>query len=85
MHVSWLWEQAAPMPRAMAGVMAADLAARAVRAKGHVWLSDAPDQRHLYQQVGRRWTLVPDGGWGEDPPSTRIVAIGITAQGAGWT
>jgi G3E family GTPase len=85
MHVSWLWEQAAPMPRAMAGVMAADLSARAVRAKGHVWLSEAPDQRHLYQQVGRRWTLVPDGGWGDDPPSTRIVAIGITAQGAGWT
>jgi G3E family GTPase len=61
--------------------MAADLVARAVRAKGYVWLSDAPDQRHLYQQVGRRWTLVPDGSWGAERAATRIVAIGIGSQG----
>ena len=49
----------------------------AIRAKGHVALSDALEVRHLYQKVGRRWTLVPDDGWGDEPPCTRIVAIRI--------
>jgi G3E family GTPase len=77
LHVTWLRENSAPMSRGEAEAMAADLVARAVRAKGHVLLSEAPDQRHLYQQVGRRWTLVPDGGWGAERAATRIVAIGI--------
>jgi G3E family GTPase len=68
------------MSRAEAGAMAADLVARAVRAKGHVWLSEAPSQRHLYQQVGRRWTLVPDGSWGAEGAATRVVAIGIRGK-----
>jgi G3E family GTPase len=69
------------MSRAEAEEMAADLVARAVRAKGHVLLFEAPDQRHLYQQVGRRWTLVPDGSWGAERAATRIVAIGIASPG----
>jgi G3E family GTPase len=81
LHVSWLREEPAPMSRAEAEAMAADLVARAVRAKGHVWLSEAPDQRQLYQQVGRRWTLVPDGSWGAEGAATRVVAIGIAPQG----
>jgi G3E family GTPase len=80
LHVTWLREDSVPMSRAEAEVMAADLVARAVRAKGHVWLSEAPDQRHLYQQVGRRWTLVPDGSWCAERAATRIVAIGIASQ-----
>ena len=81
LHVTWLRENSAPMSRTEAEEMAADLVARAVRAKGHVWLSEAPDQRHLYQQVGRRWTLVPDGSWGAERAATRIVAIGIASRG----
>jgi G3E family GTPase len=81
LHVTWLRENSAPMSRAEAEAMAADLVARAVRAKGHVLLSEAPDQRHLYQQVGQRWTLVPDGSWGAERAATRIVAIGIASQG----
>ncbi len=79
LHVTWIRENSAPMSRVEAEEMAADLVARAVRAKGHVLLSEAPDQRHLYQQVGRRWTLVPDGSWGAERAATRIVAIGIAS------
>jgi G3E family GTPase len=50
-----------------------------VRAKGHVALTETPDVRHLYQQVGRRWTLVEDGRWGESDPLTRIVTISVRA------
>lgn len=67
----------APMTRAEFEGLARDLAPRAVRAKGFVALSDAPEVRHLYQQVGRRWTLVEAGPWGSLAPCTRIVVIAV--------
>lgn len=66
-----------PMSRAAFEELAREQMGLAIRAKGHVALSDAPEVRHLYQKVGRRWTLVADGGWGEEPPRTRIVTIRI--------
>jgi G3E family GTPase len=76
-HVTWLWESRTPLSQADLDAMAAGLVVKAVRAKGHLLLADAPDRRQLYQQVGRRWTLTPDGDWGGENPSTRIVAIGV--------
>lgn len=67
-----------PMTRAEFETIALDLSARAVRAKGHVALCDANGVRHLYQQVGSRWTLVPDGTWQGSEPVTRIVTITVT-------
>jgi G3E family GTPase len=66
-----------PISRAAFEELAREQMGLAIRAKGHVALSDAPEVRHLYQKVGRRWTLVPDGAWGEEPPRTRIVTIRI--------
>jgi G3E family GTPase len=82
-HATWVWENAAPISRTEIDTMATGLVARAVRAKGHVHLSDSPDQRRLYQQVGRRWSLVPDGGWGGETPATSIVVIEIRGTVAG--
>lgn len=82
-HATWVWENAAPMSRTEVDEMATGLVARAVRAKGHVYLSDSRDRRHLYQQVGRRWSLIPDGGWGDETPATRIVAIEISGTVTG--
>lgn len=80
LHESWLVTRDAPLSKADVAAMVADLTRRAVRAKGHVHLADAPGARHLYQQVGQRWTLVPDGTWGQRPPATAIVAIGIAGD-----
>jgi G3E family GTPase len=74
---SAVWERLDPMSRTDFGVLAARLATRAIRAKGHVALADAPDTRHLYQQVGHRWTLTPDGSWRDAKPITRIVSISL--------
>jgi G3E family GTPase len=82
-HVTWLWESRSPLTQDDVEAMAAELVHKAVRAKGHVLLAATPDQRQLYQQVGRRWTLTADGGWGADTPATRIVAIAIRESVAG--
>ncbi|SEB07024.1 CobW family GTP-binding protein [Rubrimonas cliftonensis] len=77
-YKSALFERAEPMSRAEIEALAAKLSAQAIRAKGHVSLAEDPSARHLYQQVGRRWTLTPNGRWGATTPSTRIVSIGIS-------
>ena len=46
------------------------------RAKGLVLLSEDPDRRYVYQQVGHRWTLEPGSAWGAVPWGTRLVVIG---------
>lgn len=46
------------------------------RAKGMVYVAEAPAERHILQVVGKRASLSKGEGWGEQPPATRIVVIG---------
>ncbi len=46
-----------------------------LRAKGTLHLADAPEHRHVYQLVGRRWRLSRDIVWGEIHPRSEIVVI----------
>lgn len=66
-----------PMTREEFEALARDLSSRTVRAKGHVVLRNVGEVRHLYQQVGSRWTLVADGTWQGAEPATRIVTITV--------
>lgn len=69
-----------PMSRGEFEYFARELSGSAVRSKGYVALSDAPEVRHLYQQVGRRWTLIAAGDWGAMDRRTRLITI--TVRGA---
>lgn len=46
------------------------------RAKGLVYLKEAPDRKTVMQVVGRRATLTMGEKWGEQRPHTQIVVIG---------
>ena len=46
------------------------------RAKGLVYLKEAPDRRTLMQVVGRRANLTFGEKWGDQKPKTQIVVIG---------
>jgi G3E family GTPase len=70
----------AAMSREAFETVARELSSGTIRAKGYVALTDAPDVRYLYQQVGRRWTLVEDGAWDAREPATRIVTIAVRAM-----
>jgi G3E family GTPase len=72
--------QRAPMSRREFETMAEELSRGMIRAKGHVVLTERPEVRHLYQQVGRRWTLVEYGAWDTREPATRIVTIAVRAM-----
>ena len=44
-----------------------------LRAKGVLYLKEDPTHRRIFQLVGKRWSLEPDGAWGEGP---HILSIG---------
>ncbi len=48
------------------------------RAKGFVYLADAPEKRAILQVVGRRVDISLEEDWGDRAPRTRVVAIGAS-------
>ncbi len=52
------------------------LPASVYRAKGFVWLTDAPERRALVHMVGSRATISIDQPWGDRPPRSELVMIG---------
>ena len=50
------------------------------RAKGVVYISDAPERRAVLQVVGRRVDISLQDDWGQRAPRTQIVAIGAAGS-----
>lgn len=47
-----------------------------LRAKGVLYLRDDPDHRHVFQLVGKRWSLVRGAPWAGQPRRSQVVFIG---------
>ena len=73
---SWSLGANAPLSSDRLLAMLDALPAGLLRAKGVLHLSDTPDQRMVYQRVGARWSLLPDGPWGSETPASTLVLIG---------
>ena len=82
---SWSYETDRPLSLDRLRKVAAKLPADIYRAKGVASPSaEAPERRAVLQVVGKRVDVALDGEWGQQPPRTRIVAIGAAgaiAQG----
>ena len=48
-----------------------------VRAKGVLHLREDLAGRYVLQLVGRRYSVQPDRPWGDEPPCSRLVVIGL--------
>ncbi|MFN8575214.1 MAG: GTP-binding protein [Thermomicrobiales bacterium] len=48
-----------------------------LRGKGIVWLAEEPERRGIFQVVGTRWSLKLGEPWGDQPPRTDVLFIGI--------
>jgi G3E family GTPase len=48
-----------------------------VRAKGLLHLREDAANRYLLQLVGRRFSIEAVGPWGDEPPASRLVVIGL--------
>jgi G3E family GTPase len=69
-----------PFDRARLGALLDSWPVAVWRAKGLVFLRDEPGRIYLLQRVGKRWSLDPDRTWGDQPPTNRLVIIGITGS-----
>ena len=74
-YATWTVERAAPVTRDAVDRFAKGLGPSVYRAKGFVCLTDSPDRRYVFQQVGARWSLEPDLKWSGDS-HTVLVVIG---------
>jgi G3E family GTPase len=48
-----------------------------LRGKGVLFLKEDPDHRFVFQLVGKRWSVKRDAAWGDAPPRTRLVLLGL--------
>ena len=74
---TWSWSGDAPLSGA--GLVAAlrALPEGIVRAKGLLHLREDPATRYVLQLVGRRYSIEADRPWGDAPPGSQIVVIGL--------
>lgn len=79
-YATWSYTSDRPLARARFERFAAGLPEAVIRAKGILYLEDAPEQRMIFQLVGRHWTLTPGDAWGPVKPETRLVLIGVRDQ-----
>jgi G3E family GTPase len=77
---TWTLTRDEPVARTVIERLAKRLGKWAFRAKGFVRLAEAPTHRHLYQQVGRRWTLEDTGPCDASLARTQLVIIGSPAM-----
>ena len=74
---TWSYETDQPLSLEALREAASKLPANIYRAKGVIYTADAPERRAVLQVVGRRVDISLEGEWGERPPRTQIVAIGV--------
>ena len=73
---AWSFESARPFALDALRGAARKLPASIYRCKGVIYSVDEPTRRAVLQVVGKRVDISIENGWGEQSPSTRIVAIG---------
>lgn len=74
-HCTRLLERQRPVSRRALARFADRLGRRAFRAKGFVKLDETPGRLHVFQLVGRRWSLSESAMLADHHPGVRIVII----------
>ncbi len=75
-YETWSYGEDRPLSRPLFERFVAGLPESVIRAKGVLYLAEAPERRMIFQMVGKRWNIIPDRPWGERKPVTQIVFIG---------
>jgi G3E family GTPase len=75
-YSTWTYTTDKPLRRRAVEELLHRLPVSIYRAKGILYLSDAPHQRYVLQMVGQRLKLYETGPWGVHPSETQLVFIG---------
>ena len=77
LFATWTWTSSQPLSYASMRSLLGSLPSAVYRAKGFLYLAEAPDQPVVAHVVGRRVDLRPSGQWGSAPPRTELVFISL--------
>ena len=77
LFATWTWTSDAPLSYGSVRDVLGSLPSAVYRAKGFLYLSDAPEQRVVAHVVGRRVDLRPSGSWGDAEPRTELVFVSL--------
>lgn len=77
---TWTWTSTDPLSYQAVRAALASLPASVFRAKGFLYLADAPDRRAVAHVVGRRVDIKPLGAWDVEPPRTELVFISLDPE-----
>ena len=87
LFATWTWTSSRALSYAPMRSLLSSLPRDVYRAKGFLYLAEAPEQRVVAHVVGRRVDLRPSGHWGGASPRTELVFVsledGIDAVGLG--
>jgi G3E family GTPase len=73
---TWNWTTDQPLSLKALRKVIENLPTTIYRAKGFVFLAEMPDNRGVLHVVGKRVSLTFGAPWGDDKPTSQIVAIG---------
>ena len=73
---TWRFASGVPLSTKRLHEVTSRLPVGVYRAKGVIWLAEAPAQRAVLHVVGKRVEITYSGGWDGRAPASRIVAIG---------
>ena len=76
-YATWSWTGDAPLSGAGLVEAIGALPDGIVRAKGVLHLQEDAEHRYVLQLVGRRYSIDAQGPWGDEPPGSRLVVIGL--------
>ena len=74
---TWSWTSSRPLAYAAVRDVLLSLPSNVYRAKGFLYLAEAPDQQVVAHVVGRRIDIRPSGSWGSAPPRTELVFVSL--------
>ena len=77
LFATWTWTSSRPLSYAAMRLLLGSLPSAVYRAKGFLYLAEAPDQRVVAHVVGRRVDLRPSGQWGSAPARTELVFVSL--------
>ena len=77
LFATWTWTSSRPLSYTSMRSLLGSLPSAVYRAKGFLYLAEAPDQRVVAHVVGRRVDLRPSGQWGSAPPRTELVFVSL--------
>ena len=76
-YATWSWSADAPLDGKGLTELLPQLPAGVMRGKGFLHLREEPDSRFEFQLVGRSWHIKRLGAWGDRPPRSQVVLIGL--------